>query len=343
MTEAPRALCAVAVLAALSLWIPQAARAEDPCRAELVASAVLGDEDSGIGGTGLTGDDGSGIGGTGLEGGSGIGGTGLEGGSGIGGTGLHVYGTITALGSICVNGLRIGYDAEVPVHVDGRPADTSALVVGVVVWVETRHADAEIRAQRIDVLHALVGRIESVTPDQAQLSVLGRRVDVPPETRLEGEPAQLLRVGEVVSVSGLWRDDDRVVATRIARPQDQSSRVGPRLTELIDRASRGARFSIEGYVTERVGTAVRLGELRFDGIAADRVREVVPGARVRATGRVTVDRALRIAPPERPVVTRPPSFDRPERPELPTLDRPEKIERPEVFDRPQATPRDSLR
>ena len=179
MTEAPRALCAVAVLAALSLAIPQAARAEDPCRAELVASAGLGDEDSGIGGTGLTGDDGSGIGGTGLEGGS-----------GIGGTGLHVYGTITALGSICVNGLRIGYDAEVPVQVDGRPADTSALVVGVVVWVETRHADAEIRAQRIDVLHALVGRIESIAPDETQLSVLGRRVDLLPQTRVEGEAAQ---------------------------------------------------------------------------------------------------------------------------------------------------------
>ena len=96
-------------------------------------------------------------------------------------------------------------------------------------------------------------------------------------------------------------------------------------------------------MTERAGTAVRLGELRFDGIAADRVREVVPGARVRATGRVSLDRVLRIEPPQRPDLTRPPSLDRPERPDLPTLDRPEKIERPEVFDRPQVEPRDGLR
>ena len=82
MTEAPRAICALAVLAALSLSIPQAARSENPCRAQLVASVVLGDDGSGIGGTGLSGDDGSGIGGTGFEGGSGSGGTGLEGGSG---------------------------------------------------------------------------------------------------------------------------------------------------------------------------------------------------------------------------------------------------------------------
>ncbi|MBW2294753.1 MAG: hypothetical protein JRG94_20940 [Deltaproteobacteria bacterium] len=123
---------------ALMMIAGLSARAQNPCAVpEGSASEVqLAQSDSGLSGTGRAGGDESGLGGTGLRGSeeSGIGGTGYSGGdgdeeeSGIGGTG--VFGTITAFGSICVNGLRIHYDDETPITLDGKASTTGALAIG---------------------------------------------------------------------------------------------------------------------------------------------------------------------------------------------------------------------
>ena len=164
---------------------------------------------------------------------------------------------------------------------------------------------------------------------------------------MAGEPGELLRVGRIVAVSGLWRDGDRVVATRIAPAPADTSHVGPRLADLLSRPGRVTRLSIEGYVSARSDLGLRIGGLE---VATAGRPDVTPGQRVRAIGRLTPERVLQIERPARPEVPQPPVTqpqppkrpDSPERP--PRIDRPEKIERPEVFDRPEVAPRlDTIR
>ncbi|MEE2673230.1 MAG: hypothetical protein VX466_05505, partial [Myxococcota bacterium] len=113
-------------------------------------TGIRGDEGSGTGGTGVLAGTGSGIGGTGVLGdeGSGTGGTGVLGdeGSGTGGTG--VLGTVTGFGSICVNGLQIGYDDATPVVRNGEAAVLKELAVGHVVRV-TAESGTPLRASSI--------------------------------------------------------------------------------------------------------------------------------------------------------------------------------------------------
>ena len=150
-------------LALVTVWVLLVgpAFAQDPCAgpAPFVALALGGDE-SGIGGTGLSGTDGgfggtylggedSGIGGTGHSAeGSGIGGTGRSGDdeSGIGGTGI--FGTVTAFGSLCVNGLRVQYDQNVEVEINGARASAADLAVGQVVYAVAHRHDRRLGRAR---------------------------------------------------------------------------------------------------------------------------------------------------------------------------------------------------
>lgn len=194
------------------------AQAENPCLAADPGGAELqlASSDSGIGGTGLSGDE-SGIGGTGRsdKDESGIGGTGYDAGdeSGIGGTGI--YGTITAFGSICVNGLRIHYDDETPVSVDGASASPGELAVGQVVAVEATGDGSELRASKVSVESALTGPITSLDYEKNVLTVMGQRVIVP---EAFGEERFPLEVGMRATVDGLRRGDGAVDANRIAKP-----------------------------------------------------------------------------------------------------------------------------
>ena len=179
---------------------------------------------SGTGGTGLRGDEGSGTGGTGLSGhaSSGIGGTGLRGdeGSGTGGTGI--LGTITGFGSICVNGLRIGYDDATPVLRNGEAATAKDLAVGHVVRV-TAESGTPLRARRIVMESALSGPVTRVDREARRVWVMGQ----PVELSDDGVVAAL-EPGDRAEISGQRRADGVVVATRIDRsePEELASVVG---------------------------------------------------------------------------------------------------------------------
>jgi hypothetical protein len=343
-----RATLVVCVALAAALGFAPDARAEDPCRATLVASTSLGGE-SGIGGTGHSGESGiggtghsgeSGIGGTGHSSESGIGGTGLSGESGVGGTGLHVYGTLNAFGSLCVNGLRVVYDSDVSVQLDGRAgADAEALAVGQVLWIEAERREDALHAQRIRIIEAVTGRIESVDRERHTLAVDGIAIDVS-QAATYGDGLALAE-GRSVTVFGLWQADDRVVATRIVPAPGAAPRVGARLADLLGTAVPGARLSLEGYVAQRPAPE----RLRVEGLELDVARTpafarpVRVGDRVRATGALTSDRVLRIAPPRPAPVERPATPTPPPRPERPPV-----IEKPPVIDRIDTPPRiDSVR
>lgn len=320
---------------ALALLVAPSAGADGPCVAGTgIPSLDLSLDDggdSGIGGTGLRdGGDDSGIGGTGLSGEeSGIGGTGLVA-SGVGGTGI--FGTITAFGSVCVNGLRVRYADDVAIEMNGAAGSAADLAVGQVVWIEAESDDAGLEARRIEIHSAVVGPVRRVDLDRGTVEVLDLVVEVPTEAVLVDLGASGLAdlaPGDVVDVGGLRRAGGAVVASRLARLDraDVAPRAGPRLSEILEGAPPLERLSVEGYVSERVGRErLRIDRLELDVTdVRDALRDVRTGARVRAFGRVTRGGALRV---ER-------SPARPTRPETPVRDLDRRVERPEVIERPE--------
>lgn len=201
-----------AIVFALMMIAGLSARAQNPCAMPEGSPSELhlAQSDSGLSGTGRVGGDESGIGGTGYSGGDGD-----EEESGIGGTG--VFGTITAFGSICVNGLRIHYDDETPITLDGKASTTGALAIGQVVAVEAAQRGGELSAARVSILSALTGPIthlDYTAGAASRLSVMGQHVIVPDDFSRE---RYAFALGSRVSVSGLRRGDGVVVATRIVR------------------------------------------------------------------------------------------------------------------------------
>lgn len=187
---------------AISLLVtPLAAHAENPCTGD--SESWLAQSDSGPTGNGRSGGDEGGIGGTGYGGGD-------E--SGIGGTGI--YGTITGFGSICVNGLRIGYDDETPVSVDGRASTSAALAIGQVVAVHATGRGEVLEATAVAIHRALTGPVTSLDYANRRLTVMGQQVIAPDDFSQE---AYRLVQGSRVFVSGLRRSDGSVVATRIVQ------------------------------------------------------------------------------------------------------------------------------
>lgn len=131
---------------------------------------------------------------------------------GIGGTGI--FGTVTALGGLQVNGLKVETGrntvmetfAGVPV----LPGDTVA--------VEAARDGGVFHARRVTAFHPLVGPL-GVLPDGG-LAVLGTAIAYDPAMptwAVDGTAlpaAAMLRPGRIVAVCGLWRGE-QVVATAL--------------------------------------------------------------------------------------------------------------------------------
>ncbi len=259
-------------LLVLLLVLLQAATAagQDRCGGDRADWLAMGAGSEGLGGTGLGGE---GVGGTGLGGDpieDGIGGTG-HGGEGLGGTGL--FGTITAFGSICVNGRRIQLDDQVPVNLLDEPRSMQVLRVGQVVWVVAQEdeEDGELRAESVTLLLAARGPIERVDPGRRRIQVGGRWVTLLDEVLVVDESSGLqldargLRVGEQVAVSGLEDGDQRIFATRIDRlDRADEGRVGlPDLAELA-RRDGVTYLSVEGFVSRPAADSLQLGSLTLE-------------------------------------------------------------------------------
>ena len=291
-------------------------------------------DESGIGGTGLESDPSQGrrtdlAGGhrsnplsheDGAE--SGIGGTGRSPGSsddesGIGGTGI--FGPITArhLDRVCVNGLEI----SIPERLSSQTANATAsgdsstgeaIAVGTVVWIEATPTAEGLIAERIDIAPTLAGRISKIDANGRRLIVAGQPVRLPDPIRGGPIPGpQELRPGDAVTVHGLRDPSGEWIASRIESGSPEHGIRSPSNgddrpeapPEVISRwlAKRpGPRFlSIEGYIEARrddrdapslAGLPLAFGS----GMTGDSRERLRPGARVRATGRLTPEGNLRI-------------------------------------------------
>ncbi|MGZ9738382.1 DUF5666 domain-containing protein [Pseudomonas sp. GNP012] len=179
------------------------------------------------GGTGGTGAAPGGMGGTGIStDNGGVGGTGAplnKRPGGIGGTGI--VGTITGFASICVNGMEVHFNKNVPVSENGIAATSTRLAVGQVVAVEAFNSRRGLEAGRIAILHVYEGPLTALPRDSLPMRVMGQPVRLANGAQV----APGLRAGDPVRVSGLRDARGEVVASRIDRAPGlkEASAIGP--------------------------------------------------------------------------------------------------------------------
>ncbi|MBR0828352.1 hypothetical protein JQ596_22710 [Bradyrhizobium manausense] len=197
----------------------------------------------------------------------GIGGTGITRGNdqGIGGTGI--VGIIQRFGSIYVNGERIAYANDVPVRIDGEPANTKALRIGQLARVVAiRQADGTLATRSIGIASEVAGPIEAVKG--GEMTVLGQKV-------LSSGTESWRRAGTHVAVFGLRRSDGAIVASHVEQRSGSIARVAglvERGTEGLhigglklsgaDPALVGKRAQVEGSVIQ--GTTLQVSRARVD-------------------------------------------------------------------------------
>src|SRR5882672_7252852 len=104
--------------------------------------------------------------------------------SGPGGSGAtSTFGTITAFGSVFVNGVEFSTSGATIV-LDGNPAAESNLRVGMVVTVSGSRSGSSGSATRVDVDDAVEGLVEAQA-DANHWTVMGQTVFVDDQTKFE--------------------------------------------------------------------------------------------------------------------------------------------------------------
>ena len=193
------------------------------------------------------------------------GGGGNYAGGGIGGTGIVAssVGTVTAFGSVIVNGVT--YETTgAEVFVDntsigsGDTALTQNLAVGMVVRVEGRlNADGSSSADRVFYENYLRGPVENITELDSrskQVVILGQTILMDDRTVFRGTTAASLAVGMFVEVSGYVDESGRIAATYIAKiadsiPADRTVQIKGMVQNLI--RQRKPSTSIRSKLTTR--------------------------------------------------------------------------------------------
>jgi len=312
------ALCLV-----LGLWVlPSAATAQDePCHVDTPWIEVAGGPvpDGGVGGTGRSPHEGiggtgrgtphEGVGGTGRGtphegvGGTGrgtphdgVGGTGRSG--GVGGTGI--YGTITGFGSICVNGERVHYDDDVPVERGEDDRTASDLAIGQRVWVVAQEDEGELRAESIEIVPAVQGRVGEWDAAVERFQVDGRWIWLTDETTLvdsAGRPIEREALeGQVVTAFGLDDPAGDLIATRVELfGAGAYESLSPRkLEDPFAQRPDLSTVSVEGFVLDRAEGRVKVGPVWVT--LPESGMEVKDGARLWLRGSITRERLIR---PER--------------------------------------------
>jgi hypothetical protein len=162
----------------------------------------------------------------------GMGGTGILAALGEGDT-AGVTGTITRFGSICVNGLRIGYGERTPATRDGAPVSAADLQAGQLVRVTARLRGGALEAARVDLLSAVVGTVTARDEATRRFEVIGQPVRLLDDTWIALSGTAVPPLGTRVRVSGLWSplgevDASRLEAARAEEPDEVLARVGQR-------------------------------------------------------------------------------------------------------------------
>ena len=177
---------------------------------------------------------------------------------GIGGTGI--FGSITGLGSIHVNGQDIEIPRGLPVRSVLGVKNERDLQVGDVVAVSAEFDDDDLVASGVTLFTPLVGPVTGLEPGTGLLEVMGTRVVLETDTAMTdgrtNEPVRLdeIQIGQNVVVSGIWRRE-LVLATRVTRLS------GPQIPVMSGQISRS------GAVARIGGTSLIASDIRENQFA----------------------------------------------------------------------------
>lgn len=190
-------------------------------------------------------------------GGGGSGDGGSDPGGGIDRGGITIaLGPINGFGSVIVNGVRYSTGGA-SITVDGQPATESDLRVGQVVRVEGRldAGGSTGTATRISYDDNVEGPVESLDLIGQRLVVLGQSVQVSRSTSFDDGivPRSLegLATGDRIEVSGLFRADGVIDATRIERRNSAGEFELKGLASAVDAAAR--RLTVNSLVVDWSG------------------------------------------------------------------------------------------
>ena len=199
--------------------------------------------ENGLGGTGKApfAQPQNGLGGTGKQARNGLGGTGSpaehqHSGSrqnGVGGTGKQpgkttIVGSVTAFGSIWVNGRHILLPDETRYFRDGEQSARHDIRLGQVVAVLADEYGDDYQAVEVHSVNNVIGPLQSLqvlANGKTELQILGQRVVADQHTRLLGQHQQAmsltqLEAGQWLSVSGL-RMPDQTIRASLLQPARQ--------------------------------------------------------------------------------------------------------------------------
>jgi len=174
-------------------------------------------------------------------------------GGGITGTSI-VYGPISGLGSIIVNGIEFDTtDAEVTI--DGDPATAADLALGMVVAVHGR-VERETGtgvAERVGADHLLLGPVEAVNLADGTFVAMSQLVITDATTVFDGVTLDSLSPGDVVEIFGAVDADVSIRATRVEKEDEYDAFELTGTITSLDPAAQTFRF---GLLTVDYGGAV---------------------------------------------------------------------------------------
>lgn len=169
--------------------------------------------------------------------------------------GVVSQGTITGFGSVIVNGVR--YDTSAAAFdIDGTDGTQSDLSVGDVVTIRGTVNDdgTSPRATSVTFDDAVEGPVEAINATAGTITVLGQLVHIDADTSFDDSisPASIdgLALDDIVEVSGLFRADGSIGATR------------------IELKPAGSEFEVTGSVANLAGMQFDINALRVDFSAA---------------------------------------------------------------------------
>lgn len=176
-------------------------------------------------------------------------------GAGPGATaGAIAYGTITALGSVWVNGVEYATGGA-QVRIDDNPGGADDLRVGMVVRIDGSADDRSASSVIVD--DAVKGRVEAV-PDATRLVVMGQTIRITAQTAFDNGivPA----VGDYIEVHGLVAGDGTIDAGYVERKATLAT--PPYAVKgLVKSHDAAAQTFVVGALVVRYGAGTTLGDM----------------------------------------------------------------------------------
>jgi hypothetical protein len=202
-----------------------------------------------------------------------------------------VYGTITAFGSVYVNGVHFRTDSA-EFEIEGHPGTQSDLAVGDVVLVVGRLDDnstTQGAATRVVFDDAVEGPVQSIDRVAGTLVVLGQLVRVTPDTSFDNAFAVPSLDGisqdDIVEVSGLRGSDGAISASRIEPRPPGLEFETTGLVAAVDSANM--TFAINGLSV--LYSSAMLNDFPVGGIANGQVVEI-KGSTLNTAGQLVASR-----------------------------------------------------